>query len=146
MFLAGGSRAEMENVREFRYPSSFKAPRASADRTSPAIVIPTTPTDFGMINAGWTIHLHAERLGSLIVLDGSAEFVKVDLVNGGYGALAGPIYDRKGNVLTPNKVQQPISFSTTSRFHLTAVPGEPYQVSFYKGSAVEKHTIKLSLL
>lgn len=133
---------KLENIREFRYPDQFQPPQVLADKSHPA-VIPTTPTNFETINAGWTIQLHAQRLGKLVMLRGTAEFVDVKMVNGAYGALAGPVYDRQGNVLTANFLQQPEQHSTITRFHVSAVPGEAYEILFYKGSKVETHTVKV---
>jgi len=138
-------QAVLENIREFRYPSEFEPPKVidDADHRHPDAIVPTTPTRFETINVGWTINLHATRQGSVVILTGVAEFISIELVNGDYGALAGPIYSKRGEFLTSNKLQQPLQQTTTSRFHLSAVPGKTYEVLLYRGKKVEKHSIKV---
>lgn len=47
------------------------------------------PKEFETINTGWTIRLNATPSGQLIALSGKAEYVEAELMNGGYGAVAG---------------------------------------------------------
>jgi hypothetical protein len=93
-----------------------------------------TPRAFETTNAGWTIHLTARPAGKLIALSGTAEYVEVQMMNGGYGAVAGPIYHNKGELLSPNVVHQPKSTTTSTCFHIFALPGEPYEVTLSAGS------------
>jgi hypothetical protein len=48
-------------------------------------------------------------------------------------------------VLTPNKLDQPKFQTTTTRFHIFAVPGESYEVTLYRGSKEEKHSITVTV-
>jgi len=50
----------------------------------------------------------------------------------------------QGEVITPNKLEQPKSLTTTTRFHLFAVPGETYDVTLYRGGKAEKHTVTVT--
>ena len=133
----------IEFIREFRVPTEFDPPQTATAENKAPVVSPTTPTAFETINAGWTVRLHAKQAGSVVVLSGVAEFVEVELVNGSYGALSGPIYNEQGNVITSNVLQQPLQQTTTTRFHLSAVPGETYEVLLYKGKKAEKYTVKV---
>jgi len=144
------SKVTMEMIREFRYPTEFAPPEVSKEALKPKAkpedggvfpVTPTTPRAFETLNTGWTITLTAGAVGSMVELYGSADFVEADLVNAGYGALSGPIYSDDGILITPNKLQMPKSSTTTTRFHLFAVPGESYEVTLYRGNKAEKHTV-----
>jgi hypothetical protein len=133
----------IEAIREFRFPTKFEPPRVEANM-GPAIT-PTTPTSFEVLNAGWTIRLSARPEGKLVAVYGVAEYVDVELVDGGYGAIAGPIYTAKGELITPNVLRQPKVQTTTTRFHIFALPGEPYDVTLYRGARAEKHTVTVTL-
>ncbi|MEP6667510.1 MAG: hypothetical protein ABJF10_00070 [Chthoniobacter sp.] len=142
---SGGKKAVVELIREFRYPTEFDPPVASTTLVAGNFpVTPTTPRAFETINVGWTITLSTKARGGLIDVYGVADFVEVDLVTGGYGALAGPILTDKGDVITPNKLEQPKSLTTTTRFHIFAVPGESYDVTLYRGGKAEKHTVTVT--
>ena len=65
------------------------------------------------------------------------------MMNGGYGAVAGPIYNNNGELLSPNVVHQPKSTTTSTRFHLFALPGEPYEVTLFRGEQAEKHLVTI---
>ena len=137
-----GTPGIIEAIRECRYPSDFDPPQAAPD-TGDAIT-PVTPRAFETTNAGWTIHLTARPAGKLIALSGTAEYVEVQMMNGGYGAVAGPIYNNKGELLSPNVVHQPKSTTTLTRFHIFALPGEPYEVTLFRGEQAEKHLVTIS--
>jgi hypothetical protein len=147
-----GHKAVVEAVREFRYPTEFDPPVASVTAGPGKAkgeegvfpVTPTTPRAFETINTGWSIALTTKARGGLIDVYGVADFVEVDLVTGGYGALSGPILTDKGVVITPNKLEQPRSQTTTTRFHIFAVPGESYDVTLYRGGKAEKHTVTVT--
>lgn len=138
-----GAKPEAEIVvgREVRFPVAFEPPHAVSG--TPAVT-PTTPTAFETINTGWTIHLTAKPQGKLVAVYGVADYVEAQLVAGGYGATAGPIYSEQDELLTYNKLDQPKLQTTTTRFHIFAVPGESYEVTLYRGSKPERHTIKVS--
>jgi len=147
-----GHKAVVEVIREFRYPTEFDPPMASVT-AAPAKakgeegafpVTPTTPRTFETINTGWSIALTTKARGGLIDVYGVADFVEVDLVTGGYGALSGPILSDEGMLITPNKLEQPKSQTTTTRFHIFAVPGESYDVTLYRGGKAEKHTVTVT--
>jgi len=133
----------MEGIREFRFPVEFEPP-ASKNDLNMGTVTPITPTKFETVNTGWTIRLSAKPQGKLIVLDGVADYVDVKLVNGGYGEIAGPVYSEEGEVLTANKLDQPRFHTTTTRFHIFALPGKPYEVILYRGAGSGKHTITIA--
>jgi hypothetical protein len=130
----------LENIREFRYPTQFEPPK-SGDGES---VAPTTPSAFETINTGWTIHLNATSRGRLVGIAGVADYVAVQERPGGYGPVAGPIYTHGGELLTPNKLEQPEVQTTSTHFHIFAVPGDSYEVTFYRGGASEKHTVTVA--
>ena len=147
------SKASMELIRDLRYPTEFAPPEAPKEalkaRAKPAEggafpVTPTTPLAFETLNTGWTITLSASAVGSMVELYGTADFVEADLVNAGYGALSGPIYSDDGILITPNKLQMPKSSTTTTRFHLFALPGESYEVTLYRGNKAETHTVTVT--
>jgi hypothetical protein len=147
-----GHKAVVEMIREYRYPTEFEPPVASLPAVPAKVkgeegafpVTPTTPRAFETLNTGWTITLTTKARGGLIDIYGVADFVEVDLVTGGYGALSGPILSEDGVVITPNKLEQPRSHTTTTRFHLFAVPGESYDVTLYHGNKAETHKVTVT--
>jgi hypothetical protein len=139
--VTAGIPAVIEMIREFRYPTEFSPPQAGADGKN--IVVPMTPKAFEVTNTGWTITLNAKAEGKLVALSGVADYAEAELINGGYGAVSGPIYTDKGEILSPNVVHQPKIKTTSTRFHIFAMPGEPYDVTLYRGDKAEKITFKL---
>lgn len=143
--LKAEQRAVIETVREVIYPTEFDPPHTPQTfGASLTPITPTTPTVFETLQAGWSIKLLLKPRGKVVEVIGSADFTTADHINGGYGALAGPIFSEKGEVLTPNKLDLPRTQTTTTRFHIFAVPGEPYEVTFYQGSKAEKRTITVA--
>jgi hypothetical protein len=136
-------KGTLEFIRELRYPTEFDPPRAANDGS--AIVAPVTPNAFETINTGWTISLSAKPSGKLVALSAKADYVEAELMNGGYGAVAGPIYNARGELLSPNVVHQPKVKTTSTTFHIFAVPGESYEVTLYRGDKAETHTIKVGV-
>ena len=136
-------QAVLECIRELRFPVEFNPPEPAA-KDSKFPIIPTTPAAFETINTGWTIRLSARPQGRLIAVYAVADYVEAQLVPGGYGALTGPIYSEKGELLTPNNLDQPRLQTTTTRFHIFALPGEPYEVILYRGAKAEKHTVTIT--
>ncbi len=142
---ADKSEGQVEMIREFLYPTAFNPPQ-SAPAGSATVLVPSTPTDFGKINVGWTVRFHAQPHGKLVSIFGVADYVEASLVPGGYGAVAGPIYEDYGAVvLTPNVINEPKSQTTTTRFQLFALPGESYEVTFYRGAKTETHRIAVTV-
>ena len=95
---------------------------------------------------GWTVYFSAKPHGKLVAVFGVADYVEASLVPGSYGAVAGPIFEDYGEaVLTPNVIQEPKSQTTTTRFQLFALPGESYDVTFYRGAKTEKHRVTVSV-
>lgn len=135
---------EFTRGRELIFPTEFDPPQAAANGAP--VVTPTTPTAFGSVNSGWTVRLTAKPHGRLVAVYGVAEYVEAEFVNGGYGEVAGPIHTAQGRVITPNKLQQPKLETTTTRFNVFALPGESYEVTFYRGARAEKHTVAVSTL
>ena len=97
----------IECIREFIFPHEWEPPKV--EKSSPVSVptrgggseqvvpvTPTTPTGFQPINIGWTIHLTAKPIGKLVALYGIVDYTAVEMVRGGYGPIAGPIYSEKG--------------------------------------------------
>lgn len=138
-----GQQAALEKIREFRYPTEFDPPQGS-DQPGNIAVTPTTPTAFETTNAGWSVEVTVKTQGKVFDLSGMATFTEVEFVNGGYGELAGPVYTEDGAVLTPNVLQQPKIKTTSTRFKLYALPGQPYEVIFYRGDKAEKRTITIT--
>jgi hypothetical protein len=132
----------IEVIREFRFPSKFKTAQAGADGSN--ISAPTTPTAFEKVNTGWTIRLTAQPHGKLIAIQGIADYVEAELVNGGYGPITGPIHTDQGKLISPNVLHQPKVQTTTTRFHLFALPGESYEVTLYRGAKAEKHMVSVT--
>lgn len=139
---SNGTKVTLEKIREFRFPTEFTPPQASLRTDVP--VVPTTPDVFETIHTGWTITLTAKPQGKLVELCGVAEYVEVELINGGYEPLSGPIHTEDGQLITPNKLEQPLAQTTTTRFHLFAVPGESYEIELYRGKVKEMRTITVS--
>ncbi len=132
---------EMEMVREFPFPTEY-APPQPATPGSPVSVVPSTPTNFDRINVGWHVRLSVKPHGKLVAVAGTVDYVEAELLPSGYGEATGPIYaDHADVTLTPNGINQPRSQTTTTRFQLFAVPGEAYDVVFYRGTNAEKHRI-----
>jgi hypothetical protein len=138
---ASGKQVKLEDIREFRFPTQFEPPKSG---DGDAVVLPTTPTEFGMANTGWTVHLNATPHGRLVGIAGAADYVTAQLHPGGYGPVNGPIYAKDGTMLSPNKLDQPEVQTTSTHFHIFAVPGESYEVTFYRGNTTEKHTVTVT--
>ena len=136
-------QAVLECIREFRFPIEFNPPEPTA-KDSKFPITPTTPVTFETINTGWTIRLSAKPHGKLIAVYGVADYAEAEMIPGGYGAIAGPIYSEQGDVITPNKIDQPKFQTTTTRFHIFALPGEAYEVTLYRGAKAEKHTVTVT--
>ncbi len=136
-------QAVLECIREFRFPIEFTPPATTA-KDSELPITPTTPVTFETVNTGWTIRLSAKPHGKLIAVYGVADYTEAEMIPGGYGALAGPIYTEQGDVITPNKLDQPKFQTTTTRFHIFALPGEAYEVTLYRGTKAEKHTVTIT--
>jgi hypothetical protein len=132
----------IEVIREFRFPVAFEPPDAARDGSSEAVT-PLTPTAFETVNTGWTIRVKARPQGKLVALYGVADYVEPELIAGGYGPLSGPIYSEDGSVISPNMLQQPKFETTSTRFHIFAVPGESYEVALYRGAEPEKYRISV---
>jgi hypothetical protein len=135
--------AIIEAIRELCYPVKFDPPKAAEDGNS--LVAGLRPRAFETINTGWTIRLNASPAGKLIALSGKAEYVEAELMNGNFGAVAGPIYGDKGELISPNIAHQPKVKTTSTSFHVFAVPGEPYEITLYRGDKAGKHTIIVSV-
>jgi hypothetical protein len=138
---APGKQTKLENIREFRFPTQFEPPKSGEGE---ALALPTTPTAFEMVNTGWTVHLNATRHGRLVGIAGAADYVTAQLHPGGYGPVNGPIYAKDGSLLSENKLDQPEVQTTSTHFHIFAVPGESYEVTFYRGNTSEKHTVTVT--
>jgi hypothetical protein len=138
---AKNPQGTIEVVRELRFPTAFEPPRAT-DR-APGIT-PLRPEAFESVNTGWTIRVSAKPQGKLVAIYGVADYVEPELVPGGYGPLAGPIYSEQGALLSPNKLDQPKFQTTSTRFHIFAVAGESYEVTLYRGAKPEIHMVKVS--
>ena len=135
-----GQQGTLESIREFRYPTQFEPPKSSGgDQVSPM-----TPTEFETVFTGWTVRLSATPHGRLVAIAGVADYVTAQLRQGGYGPVNGPIYTNAGALLSPNKLEQPEVQTTSTHFHIFAVPGESYEVTFYRGNASEKHTVTVT--
>jgi hypothetical protein len=133
---------KIESIRELIYPTKFDPPQTAANGAP--IVTPTSPTAFETVNTGWTVRLSAKPHGKLIAVSAVADHVEGEMVPGGYGAIAGPVYNDQGEVLTPNKVDQPRLQTTSTRFHIFALPGEPYEVTLFRGAKTEKHIVTVT--
>ena len=72
----------------------------------------------------------------------AVEFLGFD--DGGYGPVAGPIYSEQGDLISPNKLQQPRFETLSTRFHLFALPGEPYDVTLQYGGKAKKHKVTVT--
>jgi hypothetical protein len=138
---AGKAAVEIQSGRDFIFPTEFDPPQAAANDLP---VVPTTPTTFETLQTGWTLRLTAKPQGKLIAVYGVADYVEAELVPGGYGAIAGPIHNDRGQLVTPNKLDQPKLQTTTTRFHIFALPGEPYEVTLFRGNKSEKHIVTVT--
>lgn len=142
-FKTDGNPATIELIRELRFPSAFESAKADPQNAGNAVT-PTTPTEFETINTGWSIKFTARQQGKLLAVTGVADYTEAELLPGGYGQAAQPIYSSDGKLLTPNKLMQPKVQTTTSRFCLLAVPGEPCEVTLFRGQKAEKHTVTIT--
>jgi hypothetical protein len=133
---------EIQAVREFRFPVEFAPAKANAVNGALSVT-PTTPTAFAQGSTGWTVQLSATQFGKLVILYVHADYIEGELVTGGYGEIAGPVYTERGEVITPNKLEQPKIQTTATRLYIYAIPGQPYEVTLYRGAKPEKHTITL---
>ncbi|HEX8373294.1 MAG TPA: hypothetical protein VF585_10970 [Chthoniobacterales bacterium] len=138
------TKGAIEKMREHRFPSEFSPPQASSGNGT--AVTPTSPTAFETIDVGWTVGLTIRPEGKLVAVSGAADYVTLESLPGGYGALAGSIYSTDGDLLTHNKIDLPRIRTTTTHFHVFAVPGEPYTITLYRGTKAEKHTFTVKAL
>jgi hypothetical protein len=138
-----GQPAVLELIRELRFPSAFEPPKPMAK--GQIYVTPTTPTEFETANTGWTITFAARQEGRLLAIRGSAEYVEAELLPGGYGQAAQPIYTADGELITPNKISQPKIQSTKSHFVFFAEPGESCEVTLFRGNQPEKHKVTVTV-
>jgi hypothetical protein len=141
-FPADKPEAVLEAIREFRFPAKFSPPQAAADGS--ALTAPPMPAAFKTVNTGWTIRLSAKQHGNLVAIAGAADYVSAEFVPGDYGPLSGPIYSEDGKFLSPNKYHQPKIQTTTTHFHLFAVPGQPCEVTLHRGTKSQKHKITVT--
>ena len=132
-----------EMIRELRFPSAFEPP-APVLTAGAAPITPTTPVAFETVNVGWTIKLRAKEHGKVVGVYGVAEYTEAAMVKGGYGPLALPVVSAHGELISPNVIDQPRTQTTTTRFQLYAVPGEPAEVVLYRGGKAEKHRITVT--
>jgi hypothetical protein len=130
-----------EQVRDVIFPTQFEGPKAAAGSDA---VTPTTPTEFCTKQTGWRIRLTAKPEGSMVSIYGEADYTTAAYVRAGYGAVAGPVYNEAGEVITPNKLEMPRLQTTTTHFHVFAVPGESYAVTLYRGENAEMHLLRVT--
>ena len=123
------------------FPTKYQPLRA-ARPGNPLAIEPSAPTNFEKINTGWTIRLNAKPLGKLVAVSGVADYAEATAVPGGYGAVAGPVYDGE-TMVTPNVMKMSKVQTTTTRFQVFAVPGESYEVTLYHGDKAEKHQVSV---
>jgi hypothetical protein len=124
--------------------TQFDPPEVSLTET-PSLVAPLRPRAFETVNTGWTIRLKAWPVGNLIALYGVADHIEFrGFDEAGYGPLSGPIHDQKDRLLSPNVLQQPVFETTTTRFHIFAVPGETYEVVLHPGRKTTKHRVTVA--
>jgi hypothetical protein len=138
-----GKPVVLEWIREFRFPTDFESAKTVA-KDVPAAITPVTPTAFETVNTGWTIKLAARQQGRLLAITGSADYVEAEMVRGGYGTAAEPIYSNDGKLISPNKITLPKFQTTTSRFFIFAAPGESCEVTLFRGKKAEKHTVTVT--
>ncbi|HEX8312696.1 MAG TPA: hypothetical protein VF614_15345 [Chthoniobacteraceae bacterium] len=133
---------QMEAVRALSFPTEFDPPLPAGKGLN--YVMPATPTAFETVNTGWTVRLSGKPHGKLIEITGAADYTEAESLPGGYGEVAGPIYDARGDMVTTNKLDQPRLQTTTTRFHLFALPGKGYEILLYRGRKAEKHTVAVT--
>lgn len=133
---------KIENGKDVRFPTEFDPPHAEPGHPA---VTPLTPTAFNSQFTGWTIRFKAKPHGSMIGIFGAAEYTSSHQVPGGYGAVAGPMYDEAGALLTWNKLELPRLQTTTTHFHIFALPGEAYAVTLYRGKTPETHAVTVTV-
>jgi hypothetical protein len=139
-----GREGVIEVIREFRFPTQYDPPKVSLAEEKP-LIAPLTPRAFETVNTGWTIRLNARPVGNLIALSGVADCIEFrGFDEAGYGPLSGPIHDQKDRLLSPNVLQQPVFETTTTRFHIFAVPGETYEVVLHHGRKNTKHRVTVA--
>ncbi len=138
--LAEKPEGVIEVIRELRFPVAFEPP-AAANGGAGGLTKPITPSAFETVNTGWTIRLKAKPEGKLVGLYGIAEYVEPEMILGGYGPLSGPIHSDEGKLISPNVLHQPKFQTTSTRFHIFAVPGEPYEVALHHGAKSQKYRI-----
>jgi hypothetical protein len=139
-----GREGVIEVIREFRFPTQFDPPKVSLAEEK-ALIAPLRPRAFETVNTGWTIRLNARPVGNLTALYGVADYIEFrGFDEAGYGPLSGPIHDQKDRLLSPNVLQQPVFETTTTRFHIFAVPGETYEVVLHHGRKSTKHRITVT--
>ena len=136
---AGKPDGEIHAGGDIRFPTEFDPPQAGSDGGD--AITPSTPTAFVSVDTGWTVRLNARPQGKLVRIYGVADHVEAESVPSSYGAIAGPIYTEEGEVITVNKMDQAKLQTTTTHFILFALPGEPYEVAFYRGKKTEKRMV-----
>ena len=131
-------------LHEAVFPTDFSPPQPVHAAESLAVV-PSIPTKFEPLDTGWTVRLKVKPLGKLFSLSAVADYVEANLVPAGYGAVAGPIYaDQSETMLSRNMMNMARVQTTTTRFQIFALPGEAYNVTFYRGAKAEVHRVRIA--
>ena len=133
---------QMEAGRALSFPTEFDPPRPAGENL--AYAVPVSPRAFETVNTGWTVRLSGKPHGQLIEITGAADYTEAESLPGGYGEVAGPIYNARGETVTINKLQQPRLQTTTTHFHVFALPGKSYEILLYRGRKAEKHTVTVT--
>jgi hypothetical protein len=99
-----GKPIHLSSERDFIYPASYTPAIPTADGQA---VTPATPRNFHTVKTGFEADLRGKREGPLVVLEGTisvTDFLGFSRMNGATGKR---ILDRRGRLLTENRVEMP---------------------------------------
>jgi len=149
-----GQEAEIEIVREFKYPTEYNPPQVptisgggggSSNVTVLPVVTPTTPTAFDVKQTGVRLHVQPTvgADGSTIDLQLEPQVVEFE----GFINYGSPIYSPlDGTVLTPNVINQPIFSTRRVRTSVSIWDGQTVMLGGLMREDVQKVEDKIPFL
>lgn len=129
--LKPGARAEIEQIREFIYPTEFRLAETAAVKVpasgNPAAITPVTPTGFSKKHTGYTGELELRQEGAFVVVSGMLRHVAFTGFTRAPGEAVSPLVDaRSGRLISENTVQMPNFRSTETPVYVAGLAGKTH--------------------
>lgn len=121
-----GQKVKIESIREFIYPLETNPPTIKGDMAT----APTVPKSFATKNLGWEIDsLRMTTQGGFIIVSGTFRETVFMGFRPAAGALFSPIINSAGQILTENRLENPVFITRETSFHIALLPDEIREVS-----------------